>query len=89
MIHGELLDKNDPLETLTANAVAGESEVTVQFVLDLLVTNTSVHHWLYDVMFEVVSDRLAENAYTTMLLTYPQELRRHTLICYLFGKYVF
>ena len=57
--------------------------------VDLLVTSTSAHHWLYDVVFGAVPDQLAENARSTVLLTHSHEPRRQTFLRHFLNKYVF
>jgi amino acid transporter/nucleotide-binding universal stress UspA family protein len=75
-------------EVLVADDEA-EALLSATETVDLLIASTSAHHWLYDVVFGAVPDRLAENAHSTVLLTHSQRPRRHTFIRQLLNKYVF
>ncbi|MFB6104633.1 MAG: amino acid permease [Halobacteriaceae archaeon] len=68
---------------------AGAALVAAVQDADLVVASTAAHHWLYDVAFGAVPDRLASDADATVLLTHAQVPRRHTFLRQLLDRYVF
>jgi len=78
-VESEILPATDAGDTLVA-AVADA---------DLVVASTAAHHWVYDVVFGTVPDRLAEDADAPVLLTHAQVPRRHTFLRHLLDRYVF
>lgn len=56
---------------------------------DVVITSTSAHHILYDVLFGTLPDRLVSELDSTVLLVHSDEPRRHTFLRYLIERVAF
>jgi len=56
---------------------------------DLAIVSTSAHHFLYDVVFGGVPDRLATELECTVLLVHSNRPKRHTFLRYLLERVAF
>jgi amino acid transporter/nucleotide-binding universal stress UspA family protein len=56
---------------------------------DLLVTGTSAHHVVYDVLFGTIPDKLVEKLETTVVLTHARRPRRTTFLRAVLERFIF